>query len=208
MKKKSLVASLLVATSLLTACSSGVSEKDFKALEDRVTALEQGDKQVEPTADKETATNKETADKKSEQEQATDTVIKSKEGVEVAFAGGGIIEDPKSIIGEEAEEEGVQYVYTILDWEYIGTEQSYAFGFYDLALTDGEITVGNAPFINYDSVLQKLNLEGVKTLPTPLSPKESGKTLMVFKVADAAYAEADFWMLTFEGQDGAIPVTF
>lgn len=59
-------------------------------MEDRVTALEQGNKQVEPTADKETATNKETSDKKSEQKQATGTVITSKEGIEVVLAGGVI----------------------------------------------------------------------------------------------------------------------
>ena len=211
MKKKSYLVSLLLLSAILTGCSSEVSEKDLSILKDRVSALEQGFKQVESKIPKdvvETTANKDTDVKKNEKPQISGGVITSKEGIELSFAGGGIIEEPKKVLGAEKEEQGVHYVYTILDWKYTGTEQSYAFGYYDIALTDGEITIGDSPFINYESVIDKLKLEGVKTLPTPLSPKETGKTVMVFKISDTAYKEANFWMLKFDGQDGAIEVAF
>lgn len=201
-KKLVLIASILTATALLSACSSGVSEQDFKALENRVATLEK----VSST-DTEETTPTTLSEANTDQQESTGTSITSKEGIETSFVSGGLIDNPKEVLNKDSEE-GNYFVYTVVDWKYTGTESKYPMDFYSLSLTDGEIKVSGISFLDIDRVAEKLNLDGVKDLPSPLSPKESGKTLAVFKISEAAYKEADSWGLTFKEQNETIPVSF
>lgn len=217
MKKKSILLTTLLLTSAILSACSGVSEQDFKALQDRVTALEEGKKhsgrvntdKVGSDLESKNEDNGKEDNKDNGNTQASGSTITSKDGIEISFVSASIITDVENVIGkDEAEDTGTYYIYTVLDWKHAGTESTYNWNFYDITLTDGEILVEDAPFTNYDKAIETLAIEGVKRLPTPTTPKESGKTLVIFKMSKAAYEEASGWSLVFDGQEGSIPVTF